>query len=103
MKLQIDNAKCKAEPGVFRPKVDAHRCEGKGPCIEVCPYDVFEMGRLDDDTYQAMPFFTRMKMRAHGKKTVYTPHADACKACGLCVSACPEKAIKLVRYQPDAV
>ncbi|MBU2655836.1 MULTISPECIES: 4Fe-4S binding protein [Acetobacteraceae] len=27
----------------------------------------------------------------------YTPHADQCRACGLCVKACPERAIQLVK------
>ncbi len=43
-----------------------------------------------------MSFFTRLKMTAHGRKTAFTPRADACQACGLCVAACPEKAITLV-------
>jgi ferredoxin len=27
--------------------------------------------------------------------TAYTPNADDCRACGLCVVACPEQAIML--------
>jgi len=30
-------------------------------------------------------------------KMAYTPNVDACLACGLCVAACPEKAITLSR------
>ena len=89
-------AECKAEPGVFRPEVDARRCEGKGDCVAVCPYDVFEVVRMDDATFGAMPFFLKLKLRAHGRKTAALPHADACRACGLCVVACPEDAIRLV-------
>ena len=37
----------------------------------------------------------KIKSMAHGRKTAYTPNADACRACGLCVVACPEKAIAL--------
>ncbi|MBV8645185.1 MAG: 4Fe-4S binding protein, partial [Candidatus Eremiobacteraeota bacterium] len=33
----------------------------------------------------------------HGMQTAYAPLADACKACGLCVVACPEDAITLVQ------
>jgi NAD-dependent dihydropyrimidine dehydrogenase PreA subunit len=89
--------KCRAEPGTYRPRVDRRRCEGKAECVEVCPYDVFEVRVIDEGEYRALPVLARLKLRVHGKKTAYTPHADACHACGLCVVACPEKAITLVR------
>lgn len=88
---------CKSEPGIFRPEVDARRCEGKGQCVVVCPYDVFEVGRLADEVFAAMPLRVKLKLWAHGRKTAYTPNADACRACGLCVAACPEQAIRLVK------
>jgi len=88
---------CKSEPGIFRPEVDARRCEGKGQCVVVCPYDVFEVGRLGDDTFDTMPLRVKLKLWAHGRKTAFTPNADACRACGLCVAACPEQAIRLAR------
>lgn len=86
---------CKAEPGASRPVVNRARCEGKSDCIEVCPYDVFEVRTIDRADYEPLPFFSRLKIRVHGMKTAYTPRADACRACGLCVVACPEKAITL--------
>jgi 4Fe-4S ferredoxin len=88
---------CKSERGIIRPEVDARRCEGKGQCVAVCPYDVFEVGRLADEAFNAMPFRVKLKLWAHGRKTAYTPNAEACRACGLCVAACPEQAIRLIR------
>jgi NAD-dependent dihydropyrimidine dehydrogenase PreA subunit len=90
---------CKAEPGSTRPRVDPRRCEGKSDCAEVCPYDVFEIGPIDETVYRAMPAMVRFKLWVHGKKTAHVPRADACRACGLCVVACPEKAITLVRAE----
>ena len=87
--------KCNAETGQWRPVVDRSRCEGKRDCVEVCPYSVFEVRRIDEPDYQALGWFARFKMRAHGRQSAYTPRADACQACGLCVVACPEGAIRL--------
>ncbi len=86
---------CKAEPGLFRPSVDRARCEGKGDCVEVCPYQVFEVRGIEDADFAQLSFFGKLKSRAHGRKTAYTPAAAACQACGLCVVSCPEQAIVL--------
>jgi 4Fe-4S ferredoxin len=76
--------------------VDRNACEGKRDCVEVCPYDVFEVRQIDGEDFSRLSFLGKMKSRAHGRLTAYTPHADLCQACGLCVVACPEKAITLV-------
>jgi 4Fe-4S ferredoxin len=88
---------CKAEPAAFAPMINRKKCEGKGDCVEVCPYGVFVVQVMNEDEYQALPLMSRLKSWAHGKKTAYTPNASACQACGLCVVACPEKAITLER------
>jgi NAD-dependent dihydropyrimidine dehydrogenase PreA subunit len=88
-------SECKADPGAFHPVIDRSRCEGKRDCEAVCPYDVFEVGRITDSDYRALTVLGKLKSLAHGRKTAYTPRASACQACGLCVVACPEHAIRL--------
>lgn len=88
---------CRADPGTWVPVIDRGACEGKQDCVAVCPYSVFELGRLTDAEYEGLGFVGRLKARGHDRKTARTPHADACRACGLCVVACPEDAITLER------
>lgn len=90
-------AACKQEPGIIIPVVSLKRCEGKGDCVEVCPENVFQIRRIDDSDYRNLGTLQKFKLRVHGMKVAYTPNADACRACGLCVSACPEHAITLQR------
>ncbi len=87
---------CRALGGQYFPIVDKNRCEGKRDCAEVCPYDVFEIRRIDDADFAALKFVGKLKSMAHGRLTAYTPNADQCRACGLCVVACPEQAVRLV-------
>ena len=87
---------CKGTAGRLGPLIDRARCEGKADCVRVCPVNVFEVRRIDDTDFLQLGFLARLKSRAHGRKTAYTPRASACEACGLCVAACPEKAIRLV-------
>ena len=92
-----DAVDCKQPAGVVAPVIDSHRCEGKEDCVRVCPYDVFEVRKLTDDERSALPFFVRLKVMVHGGKQAFAVHADQCHACGLCVAACPEKAIRLAK------
>lgn len=96
---RMPKAACKHEPGVIVPLVSLKRCEGKGDCAEVCPENVFEIRRIDEDDYRSLGTLGKLKLRVHGMKVAYTPNADACRACGLCVSACPEHAITLAKMR----
>ena len=88
---------CEQEPGVIYPVVDLKRCEGKGDCERVCPENVFEVKRIDEQDYRSLGLLHRFKVRVHGFKVAYTPNVDACRSCGLCVTACPEHAITLAK------
>jgi 4Fe-4S ferredoxin len=88
---------CKQLPGVIRPIVSLKHCEGKGDCVTVCPEDVFRLQRIEDTDYRSLGVLNRFKLRVHGMQVAFTPNADACRGCGLCISACPEHAITLER------
>jgi NAD-dependent dihydropyrimidine dehydrogenase PreA subunit len=90
-------ATCQQEPGAVVPVVDLKRCEGKGDCVRVCPENVFEVRRIEEVDYRRLGLLHRFKQRVHGRQVAYTPNVDACRACGLCVGACPERAITLFR------
>ncbi len=63
----------------------------------MCPYDVFVMGTVPADQRRGLSLRGKLKGFAHRWHQAFPIHADACHACGLCVAACPEKAIALVR------
>ena len=88
---------CKQEPGLFRPVIDRNRCEGKEECVKVCPYDVFTMGTVLPEQRKGLSLRGKLKGYAHRWQQAFATNADACHACALCVSACPEKAITLTR------
>jgi NAD-dependent dihydropyrimidine dehydrogenase PreA subunit len=94
---EANRTPCDDQPGRVVPVVDPNSCENKGPCVEVCPYDVFEIRPLLPHEWKQLGLITRFKVRVHGGKQAFVVRPEACHACGLCVSACPEKAIKLRR------
>jgi 4Fe-4S ferredoxin len=93
--------RCHAPAGSWTPVVDRTRCEAERDCVEVCPNDVFEIRRIEPVDFAALGLGTKVKVIAHRRLTAYTPNASACRACGLCVVACPKDAISLVA--PPAV
>jgi NAD-dependent dihydropyrimidine dehydrogenase PreA subunit len=88
--------RCNAVAGSRTPVVDRTRCEAERDCVDVCPNDVFEVRRIDPDDFGALGFTTKVRVLAHRRLTAYTPNAAACRACGLCVVACPKDAISIV-------
>lgn len=88
---------CPQPAGRSVPVIDRERCEGKADCVRVCPYSVFEIATLSAEQWNALSFGGRVKAVFHGRKQAMTPRADQCHACGLCVQACPERAIRLAR------
>jgi NAD-dependent dihydropyrimidine dehydrogenase PreA subunit len=85
---------CK-EAGLVRPVIDRNRCEGKADCVRVCPYHVFELGTLDAEARASLSGLGRVRAFFHGYRQALVIHGEACQSCGLCVTECPEKAIKL--------
>ena len=88
---------CKQAPGTFMPVIDRNRCEGKEDCVKVCPYDVFTIGKVQPEQRKGLSLRGKMKGYAHRWQQAFATNADACHACGLCVAACPVKAITLTR------
>jgi 4Fe-4S ferredoxin len=79
-----------------RPVIDHGRCEAKRDCVRDCPYDVFEVRRMDSDDFTALNMLGKLRSTAHRRMTAYVVRADDCHECGKCVAGCPEGAIELV-------
>jgi NAD-dependent dihydropyrimidine dehydrogenase PreA subunit len=88
--------------GTFIPVIDRNRCEGKGPCVPACPYDVLEIGILPPSERKTLSLKGRIKAWAHGGKQAFIKLPDACSACAECVKVCPEHAITLARKSVSA-
>jgi NAD-dependent dihydropyrimidine dehydrogenase PreA subunit len=86
---------CHEEAGLLIPVIDLNGCEAKGPCVQVCPYNVLALQPITEQDRASLSFIGKIKTRVHGNDKAYVINPDLCHACGLCVSACPEKAIKL--------
>ena len=90
------NESCGSEPGLVVPLVDRNRCEAKDDCVRICPYDVFEIQPLKPEDRSALSLLGKLKAFAHGNKQAYVVRGEECRACKLCIEACPENALRLV-------
>jgi 4Fe-4S ferredoxin len=86
---------CTPEPTGQVPVIDRNRCEAKDECVRVCPYDVFEVRVLTPDERAGTSLRGRLNLLAHRNRQAVVVRPDDCHACGLCVAACPERAITL--------
>ncbi len=88
---------CKQAPGVFVPVINRNRCEGKAACVPVCPHAVLGVRKFARAELPGLTLVGQLKAWVHGGMQAELLQPDLCQACGLCVQACPEKAITLVR------
>lgn len=82
---------CSETSGILTPVVNLNNCGGKEDCIPACPYNVLEMTTISEEDKLKGKLKTFFK-----PKKAYITNANLCYACGLCVKACPERAIKLI-------
>jgi NAD-dependent dihydropyrimidine dehydrogenase PreA subunit len=99
---QTQKLRCDKQAGRMVPVIDRNRCEAKADCVSVCPYQVFEIRTLTTAERKELSLPGRLKLLVHGGKQAFALRAEVCRACGLCVRACPEKAITLVPTARDS-
>jgi NAD-dependent dihydropyrimidine dehydrogenase PreA subunit len=93
--ISAPSDRCNDSSGRVAPVVDRDRCEGKADCVRVCPFNVFEIGMLSNAQRKELSLFGRLKAWAHEGKQAFIVRPLDCRACQLCVDACPEHALHL--------
>lgn len=92
LKSNCDNA-----GGKLMPIVNFNSCGAKADCVAVCPYDVFEMRPITIEDKAKLNLKGKIKTFFF-KEKAYLTDPSLCHDCGLCVQACPERAIKLTKF-----
>lgn len=96
MKQKIVKDNCDEEGGKLKPIVNFNNCGAKEDCVAVCPYQLFEMQPIGAKDKAELNLKGRIKT-FFDKRKAYLIDPNNCHACGLCIQACPENAIKLSR------
>jgi NAD-dependent dihydropyrimidine dehydrogenase PreA subunit len=97
MKRISNSSICSDIAKKLMPIVNFNSCGCKEDCVAVCPYNVFEVRPISKKDKATLNLKGQIKTFFYpGKAYVINP--EQCHACGLCVQACPEKAIKLAGY-----
>ena len=53
-------SECRFDPGYMVPVIDPARCEAKGPCVPICPYDVLASRPVPSEEKVMLPFTARL-------------------------------------------
>ncbi len=78
------------------PIVNFNKCEAKGVCTHVCVHDVFKIRQITVEQFSELTFLGKIKTLFSDNRKAFVEKPELCFNCGLCVSACPENAIRLV-------
>lgn len=98
----LDPSNCSDSAQKIMPVVNFNNCGGKKDCVEVCPYNVFEMRTITHEDKENLNVKGKIKTFFFAQKA-YVINPDQCHACGLCIQACPENAIKLIRFVKEDI
>lgn len=97
MRRTSHSSNCSDVAEKLMPVVNFNSCDGKEECVAICPYDVFEMQFISKEDKLKLNLKGRIKTFFF-KQKAYIINPDKCHACGLCIQACPENAIKLTKF-----